>query len=119
MRLDDGTILCSTAPDALNETVSLCHETGSLCEAYKLDRQVTDSICVVQPSPGVFQVLTPCGVCQERLFLYGPRVSVGVPTGEGSWQSMELGEVQPHYWRHGLLDPHRSHTSTNGAHPDI
>lgn len=102
MRLDDGTILTSTAPDALLDTVSLCHETGALCEAFKLGRSVTDTVCLVQPEPGSFRVLAPCGVCQERLFLYGPDVSVGVPSGDGAWRSVALGEVQPHHWRQGL-----------------
>ena len=102
VRLDDGTILTSTGPDALNEAVSLCHETGALCEAFKLGRAVTDSICVVQPSPMSFRVLAPCGVCQERLFLYGPDVRVAVPTDDGGWTYVALSDVQPHHWRKGL-----------------
>lgn len=102
LKLEDGTVLTSTAPDVPNEAVSLCHETGALCEAFKLNKVVTDSICIVQPSPNVFRVLSPCGVCQERLFIYGPHVRVGVPAPEGGWAYVELSEVQPHYWRLGL-----------------
>jgi cytidine deaminase len=104
VRLADGTILTSTAPDAVNPAVELCHETGALCEAFKLDADVRESICVVQPEPGSFQVLAPCGVCQERLFLYGPTVRVGVPSPHGGWRFVSLTEVQPHYWRTSLAD---------------
>jgi hypothetical protein len=46
---------------------------------------------------GRFWILTPCGVCQERLFAYGPAVQVGVPHPEEPerWRSMRLDEVQP------------------------
>ncbi|MBP9708243.1 MAG: hypothetical protein KBD78_11410 [Oligoflexales bacterium] len=37
--LEDGQILVSTAPLVKNESVSLCHETGAICEAYKLDKK--------------------------------------------------------------------------------
>lgn len=104
MRLDDGSILTSTAPDALNDAVALCHETGALCEAFKLDRRVVASVCVTQRSPEDFLVLAPCGVCQERLFLHGPDVEVGVGLPDGSWSSQRLAELQPHYWRNVLPD---------------
>ena len=104
VRLEDGTILTSTAPDALNPAVELCHETGALCEAFKLGGTVIESICVVQPTPGAFRVLAPCGVCQERLFLYGPTVRAGVPVPDGGWTLVALSELQPHHWRRGLPD---------------
>lgn len=99
VRLEDGSILTSTAPDIVNEAVSLCHETGALCEAYKLGKNVVASVCVVQPTVGQTLVLAPCGVCQERLFVYGPAVEVGVATADGGWRSARLDEVQPHHWR--------------------
>lgn len=102
MRLDDDSILTSASPDTVNDAVSLCHETGALCEAFKLGRQIVESVCVTQRSPDQFVVLTPCGVCQERLFLYGATVEVGVGAPVGTWQSLRLGQVQPHHWRNGL-----------------
>lgn len=47
MRLEDDTIVTSTAPKAVNPSVEVCHETGALCEAYKLDRAVVASVCVI------------------------------------------------------------------------
>jgi cytidine deaminase len=101
MRLHDGTIVTSLAPKARNPAVETCHETGALCEAYKLDKNVVASVCVIRSSPsGDFWILTPCGVCQERLFSYGPAVEVAVPEADDprKWRSLRLDEVQPHWW---------------------
>ena len=76
-----GKIITSTSPDTLNDSVTLCHETGAYCEAYKLDDPIIASICVHQGEDGKNLVFTPCGVCQERLFLYGDDVMVGVGMG--------------------------------------
>jgi cytidine deaminase len=101
MRLSDGSIVTSTAPSVPNLSVEICHETGALCEAYKVNKPVRDSVCVVRSDQGGrFWILTPCGVCQERLFAYGPAIQVGVPSLEDPehWQSMRLDEVQPYWW---------------------
>ncbi|PRY32785.1 cytidine deaminase [Spirosoma oryzae] len=99
-----GKLLISTAPDTLNDTVSLCHETGCLCQAYTLNEPIVSSVCMYRESPGRFIILTPCGVCQERLFLYGPDVMVGVPASHDptQWVAKRLGELQPYYWRNAL-----------------
>tara|TARA_R110000868_G_scaffold117600_10_gene312332 strand:+ start:2698 stop:3108 length:411 start_codon:yes stop_codon:yes gene_type:complete len=101
---ESGKILISTAPDTLNDSVSLCHETGAYCEAYKLDEKVVASVCVHQGKDGKNIVLTPCGVCQERLFLYGDDVEVGVPdpANVNHFVSIKLKEVQPYHWRNIL-----------------
>ncbi|MEU6171528.1 cytidine deaminase [Streptantibioticus parmotrematis] len=101
LRLDDGTVLTSVAPQPPNVAVSLCHETGALCEAFKRDRRVVASVCVVDAGAGRGHwVLTPCGVCQERLFVYGPDVAVGVPEPQDPrrWRSLRLRDVQPHWF---------------------
>jgi cytidine deaminase len=98
---DSGKLIISTAPEALNDSVSLCHETGAYCEAYKLNEKIVASVCVHQGKDGKNIVLTPCGVCQERLFLYGGDVEVGVPDKEG-FKSVMLKDVQPYYWRNVL-----------------
>ncbi|WP_298180798.1 cytidine deaminase [Saccharomonospora sp.] len=102
MVLDDGTVLTSTAPPALNPAVELCHEVGALCEAYRLGRTVVASACVVRPGREADAwVLTPCGVCQERLRVHGPEVLVAVPEPDdpARWRMVRLGELQPHWWR--------------------
>lgn len=104
MYLDNGQILISTAPQVENETVSLCHETGAICEAYKLDRRITATVCVSRDDQG-FHILTPCGVCQERLWSWGGHVNCAVPlaTDSTQWTSVPLSELSPHYWRKPFL----------------
>jgi len=101
----DGKILTSVCFDSPNEVANLCHETGAICEANRLGLQVTASACVSRSSPEEpFLVLTPCGLCQERLATWGLDVEVAVPGAgaAGSWESRRLAEVQPYYWRHVL-----------------
>ncbi|MEV4324120.1 hypothetical protein AB0J37_17965 [Microbispora rosea] len=48
--LEDGKILTSVGLDNLNGGVSLCHETGAICQAYTLNKKVTASVCVYRAS---------------------------------------------------------------------
>ncbi|MCX4750746.1 cytidine deaminase [Kitasatospora sp. NBC_01287] len=101
LRLDNGAILTSVAPEVPNGAVRLCHETGAICEAFKLGRRVVASACVTLADEGRgFWVLAPCGVCQERLLAYGPDVAVAVPQGPDprEWRSLRLRDVQPHWF---------------------
>lgn len=104
MYTETGKILTSTAPEALNDGVSLCHETGALCEAYKMGEKIIASICVYQDENGKNIVLSPCGVCQERLFIYGGELEVGIYDEKSStgWSSKKLKELQPYYWRNAF-----------------
>jgi cytidine deaminase len=96
-----GRILVSTYVESLNVGVGLCNETGAICDAHKLNEKVTASVCVGRsPETGKFEIVTPCGVCQERLFFWGPDVEVAVPdpTDSTKWIAKKLIEVQPYYW---------------------
>lgn len=109
MLLANGAILTSTAPAAFNPSVEVCHETGAYCEAYRLDVEIVASVCVYRDTDDRFLVLSPCGVCLERLAVYGPEVLVGVPADndptQPSW--VQLREAHPHYWRTAFADhPH-------------
>nr|WP_221376329.1 cytidine deaminase [Actinoplanes polyasparticus] len=96
--LEDGQILTSVCLDNINAGVTLCHETGAICQAYTLDKRVTASVCVGREadSTEIF-VLAPCGICQERLALWGPEVQVAVGDPAG-WAARTLLEVNPYYW---------------------
>lgn len=98
--LDDGEILTSVGLDNLNAAASLCAETGALCQAYTRDRRVTASACVGIDRVGVIGVLAPCGICQERLALWGPDVLVAVPddSADRGWRARTMREVNPFYW---------------------
>lgn len=78
MLLDDGTIVTGTAPAAVNPTVKLCHETEPFCAAYRLGRSIVASVCLHRHPDGRTVVLSPCGVCRERLAVHGPQVRVAV-----------------------------------------
>lgn len=89
----------SVALDTANGSAQLCIEVGSMCEAHKYNEKVTHCLCVVrddEKSP--FKVLSPCGICQERLRYWGTDVLVGVTTKNNSLQFVELGELQPYHW---------------------
>lgn len=95
----DDRFLISVAPEVLNAGVELCIETGAICEAHKWNVGVTHCICVVRDDEdSEFKVLSPCGVCQERLRFWGEDVLVGVTTDDRYLKFVRLGELMPHYW---------------------
>jgi cytidine deaminase len=107
VKLEDGRILTSVYFDSPNEGANLCHETGAYCEANRIGARVVASVCVSRSEPGrPFLILAPCGICQERLALWGDdvEVAVAVPGKPGVWQSRRLAELQPHYWRNAVKD---------------
>lgn len=107
IRTDTGLTLTSVSLDPPNAAAALCHEAGAFCEANRLGVKVTASVCVSRSEPGKpFLVLAPCGICQERLAIWGPDVdvAVAVPGKPGDWQSKRLAELQPHYWRDAVID---------------
>lgn len=101
LRLDDGRTLTSVFVETPNEAANLCHETGAICEAHKLNVRIVASACVSREAGQEdFVVLTPCGICQERLAFWGPDVRVAVPVDHcpTNWEVKTLREIQPHYW---------------------
>lgn len=100
MLLADGTILTGTAPEAINPSVEVCHEVEPYCAAFRLAQPVVASVCLHRTPEGSFLVLSPCGVCRERLATHGPDVLVAVPDGQDPatvrWLTLE--ELLPHYW---------------------
>ena len=107
IRTETGQILTSVFFEPPNSGAGLCHETGAYCEANRLGARVVASVCVSRSEPGrPFLILAPCGICQERLALWGPdvEVAVAVPGQPSEWESKLLSELQPHYWRNAVLD---------------
>ncbi|HTI66549.1 MAG TPA: cytidine deaminase [Caulobacteraceae bacterium] len=101
MYVDDGSILISTAPEVVNDSVALCHEVGAMCEAYTKDKKIVATVCISRAEDGRFVILPACGVCQERLWYWGGNIEVAVPASEGgaNWKAVTLAEMSPHYWR--------------------
>jgi cytidine deaminase len=101
----DGQMFTSVGFDSPNDAANLCHEAGAYCEAFRLNLQVTASVCVSRESADApFIILAPCGSCQERLATWGRDVEVGVPAPGDStkWEGKRLRDVQPYYWRNAF-----------------
>lgn len=94
--LDDGEILTSVSVNNINAAATLCAETGTICSAYTLGKRITASACVTKID-GRVVVLAPCGICQERLALWGPETQVAVADSDG-WATKTLAELNPAYW---------------------
>jgi cytidine deaminase len=106
MLLADGTILTGTSPDAINPAVEVCHETEPYCAAHRLNQRIVASVCLHRKPGGQVVVLSPCGVCRERLAVHGPSVLVAV-AGRGDpavvvWKTLR--EVLPDYWMTAFPD---------------
>jgi cytidine deaminase len=76
--------------------------------------RLDDGAVLTSTAPGVpNSAVSPCGVCQERLFAYRPDVEVAVPEPEDPrrWRTLRLPDVQPHWFARvfpmmsGLLSP--------------
>ena len=89
----------SVAIETANSAASLCIEVGAMCEAHKYNEKVTHCLCIIrEDESSPFQVLTPCGICQERLKYWGDDVRVAVTTQENKLLFVELHELQPYHW---------------------
>ncbi len=99
MRLSSGDIITSVAPDIKLEALGLCMEVGAILEAHKRNLSVTHSICVSRDDENSdFKILTPCGICQERLGFWGHDVNVAVTTDDNILKFVKLRELQPYHW---------------------
>jgi cytidine deaminase len=95
----DDLFLSSVAIESANDSVIICIETGALAEAHKLNTPVTHCLCVVRDNENSpFKILSPCGVCQERLRFWGTEVRVGVTTKDNSLLFVTLKDLQPYHW---------------------
>ena len=100
MLLEDGTILTGTSPQAFTPAVEVCHETEPYCGAFRLGLRIRASVCLHRQPDGRIVVLSPCGVCRERLAVHGPAVLVAVadrhdPMGV-VWKRLK--DILPDYW---------------------
>jgi cytidine deaminase len=99
IRTEDGQYFTSVSIETANSSVDLCIEVGAMCEAHKYNVRVTHCLCVVRDDElSAFKVLSPCGVCQERLRYWGTNVKVGVTTPSNTLKFVTLNELQPYHW---------------------
>jgi len=99
IRTETGKILTSVAPDVKNDTLGLCMEVGAYLEAHKLDEAVTHSLCIARENENAeFKVLSPCGVCQERLVHWGGDVMAAISTPNNELTFKSIRELMPNHW---------------------
>ena len=102
MYTQEGEFLLSVYLDSPNSAAELCMETGAMCEAQKYDYTITHSLCVSRENEnGELKILTPCGICQERLRYWGG-VKVAVSNPQNTIIFKSLDEISTHYWREAL-----------------
>ena len=105
VRVEDGTIYTSVAPEVINDSTALCMETGAILEAHKYNKKVTHSICLAREDEhSPLKVLSPCGVCQERLFYWGPQVQCAISNDTQAIIFKTLNELQPYHWTDTYYD---------------
>ncbi|HCH4281908.1 TPA: cytidine deaminase, partial [Vibrio parahaemolyticus] len=99
VRTRSGKILTSVAPDVKNDALSLCMEVGAYLEAHKLNEAVTHSLCICREDEnGDFLVLSPCGICQERLVHWGGDVKAAISNESNELVFKTIRELMPHHW---------------------
>ncbi|WP_299346770.1 cytidine deaminase [uncultured Maritalea sp.] len=99
VRLETGEIITSVSPDTELDVLSVCMELGGFLEAHKQDVPVTHSLCVFRESEDApFTILSPCGVCQERLRFWGVNVLVAVTNSSNELLFRPLSDLQHHHW---------------------
>ena len=92
-------ILTSVAPYVILASTELCIETAAILEAHKLNTEVTHTICVVREDENAeYVILSPCGVCQERLFYWGENVKAAVTNSNNNLEFKALKELEPYHW---------------------
>ena len=99
VRCEDDSYFTSIWLDVINDSVSLCIETGAMCEAHKHGSRVTHCLCVQrEDETSAYKITSPCGVCQERLRFWGDGVLVGVTTPENALKFLPLSALAPYHW---------------------
>ena len=103
MYTQEDELLISVYLDSPNSAAELCMETGAMCEAQKYNYTITHSLCVSRENEKEeLKILTPCGICQERLRYWGGGVKVAVSNPQNAIIFKSLNEISIHYWREAL-----------------
>lgn len=94
-----GNYFTSVCIETANASAELCIETGAMLEAHKYNERVTHCLCVVREDEhSPFQVLSPCGICQERLRYWDEDVQVAVTHPGHELLFVPLKTLQPYHW---------------------
>lgn len=95
----NGNYYTSVSIETANASAVLCIETGAMLEAHKYNEKVTHCMCLVRDNENsAYRVLSPCGICQERLRYWGDDVQVAVTNRNNDIKFVELKVLQPYHW---------------------
>lgn len=95
----NGNYFTSVGIETANASAVLCIETGAILEAHKYSEKVTHCMCLIRENENAsFKVLSPCGICQERLRFWGEDVQIAVTAYDDTPLFVTLGELQPYHW---------------------
>ena len=99
VRTANGHYYTSVSIETANASAIVCIELGAMLEAHKYNEKVTHCLCLIRNDEhSEFKVLSPCGICQERLRYWGEEVQVAVTTADTGLKFVELRELQPYHW---------------------
>lgn len=94
IRLEDGKIVTGISIPAAVDGAQLCAETGAICEAHRRHKRVTHSLALRKEAAQPVLLEGACGICQERLAVWGLDVLLAIAGGEFK----TIRELRPHYW---------------------
>ncbi len=99
VRTAAGNFYTSVALETANAAASLCIETGAMIEAHKYRERVTHCLCLVRDDENSdYKVLSPCGICQERLRYWGEQVKVAVTNDAQQLLFVTLDTLMAYHW---------------------
>ena len=96
---ESGQILSGVSVDAMVASACLCVETEPICTAHRTGDRIVASICIRWTESDGATVLPACGVCQERLVMFGRDVLVGLPADDHRpFRFVPLADLRPSPW---------------------
>lgn len=112
VRTANGNYYTSVSIETANASAVVCIELGAMLEAHKYNEKVTHCLCLIRDDENApFRVLSPCGICQERLRYWGTDVQVAVTTPDNSLRFVSLQELQPYHWTNAYPPEELEHWS--------
>jgi len=102
IRIETGEYLTGVYSEAICAGADLCAETEAICGAHRLNKKITHSVCIYREKDAKnISILSPCGICQERLRFFGKDVQVAISAKDGKVVFKTLDELQPYFWEFG------------------
>ncbi len=93
-----GKLLTSVSIEASLDSACLCAETGAIAEALKLKDPIAYSLCMWYEASGKYKLLPACGLCKERLCVFGMDTMIAVSVEKDEVLYKPLKELMPYYW---------------------